>query len=418
MLEYYEMSDQIFGLCSDTTSSNTGKNKGAVSIIIPYALKRPVLWLMCRHHIYERHVAHVMKEIFGPTSSPSKKLYVILQKLWPQIYEDVNKLERIVKFDWSQDAFRPGSLLFKLALDTKEFCITALHKNTFQRGDYKYLCELMAFFLGAELSNFSFKQPGAHHEARFMADCIYLLVIQMTQKYHPADSETVGKNTINHLKVATNYIVFFHGLVFLKSPNASQAPSNDLMAFDIAFQLQTVDEFKEFAAIGNVLYQSLKRHTWYLSPQQVIFALADKDLKTEVKTNMLNKLLSYDIPELKGLIKKRPETKVEIIPTSKLEDFVNEQSYLLFLLLEISKKEILLWKEKGIDACENEEFSQSFTYFSKCVRALAVVNDRAERHIKLIQDFIERTHNEDRLQDTLQVFSSIIRNINVIFSCY
>ena len=173
MLEYYEMSDQIIGLCSDATSSNTGKNKGAVSIIISYALKRPVLWLMCRHHIYERHMAHVMKEIFGPTSSPSKKLYVILQKLWPQIYEDVNKFERIVKFDWSQDAFRPGSLLFKLALDTKEFCITALYKNTFQRGDYKYLCELMAFFLGAELSNFSFKQPGAHHEARFMADCIY-----------------------------------------------------------------------------------------------------------------------------------------------------------------------------------------------------------------------------------------------------
>ena len=185
----------------------------------------------------------------------------------------------------------------------------------------------------------------------------------MTQMYHPADSETVGKNTINHLKVATNYIVFFYGLFFLKSPNASQAPSNDLMAFDIAFQLQTVDEFKEFAAIGKVLYQSLKRHTWYLSPQQVIFALADKDLKTEVKTNMLNKLLSYDIPELKGLIKKRPETKVEIIPTSKVEDFVNEQSYLLFLLLEVSKKEILLWKEKSIDACENEEVSQSLLTF-------------------------------------------------------
>jgi hypothetical protein len=97
-----------------------------------------------------------MKEIFGPTNGPSRKLYVTLQKIWPQIYKDVNKLERIVKFDWTQDAFRPDSLLYKLASDTKEFCITALRESTFQRGDYRYLCELLAFFLGAELPNFSF----------------------------------------------------------------------------------------------------------------------------------------------------------------------------------------------------------------------------------------------------------------------
>jgi len=88
---------------------------------------------------------------------------------------------------------------------------------------------------------------------------------------------------------------------------------------------------------------------------------------------------------------------------STLEDFVNEQSYLLFFLHEIIKEEHLLWKEKGIEAFENGQAPQSFTYFSKCVSQLSVVNDRAERHIKLIQDFIQRTHNEDRLQDTLQV---------------
>jgi hypothetical protein len=237
-----------------------------------------------------------------------------------------------------------------------------------------------------------------------MADCIYLLVIQMTQMYYAVDSESGNISTLSNLKAATNYIVFFHGFFFLKCAMASQAPSNDLMAFNIAFQLQTIDEFKDFAVVGKVLYQSLSRHTWYLSPQQVVFALADKELNVEVKNNMLNKLLSYDVPVLQDLIKKKPESIIEIVPTSKLDDFVNDQSYLLFLLLDISKKELLLWKEKGIEACENEQTSQSFTYFSKCVRTLAVVNDRAERHIKLIQDFVERTRNEDRLRDTLQVF--------------
>ena len=301
-------------MCSDITSSNTGRKKGAISIIVSYALGRPVLWLMCRHHIYERHVAHVMKEIFGPTNGPSRKLYVTLQKIWPQIYKDVNKLERIVKFDWTQDAFTPDSLLYKLALDTKEFCITALSESTFQRGDYRYLCELLAFFLGAELPNFSFKQPGAHHEARFMADCIYLLVIQMTQMYYAVDSESGNISTLSNLKAATNYIVFFHGFFFLKCALASQAPSNDLMAFNIAFQLQTIDKFKDFAVVGKVLYQSLSRHTWYLSPQQVVFALADKELEVEVKNNMLNKLLSYDVPVLQDLIKKNLNLILKLFP--------------------------------------------------------------------------------------------------------
>ncbi|XP_047140548.1 uncharacterized protein LOC124815791 [Hydra vulgaris] len=257
MLEYYEMSDQIIGLCSDTTSSNTGRKKGAISIIISYALGRPVLWLMCRHHIYEKHVAHVIKKIFGQTNSPSRKLYVTFQKIWPQIYESVNKLERIVKFNWTQDAFRHDSLLYKLASNTKEFCTTALGESIFQRGDYRYLCGLLVFFLGAQLPNFSFKQPGAYREARFMANCIYLLVIQMTQMYYLVDSESGNITMLSNLKAATNYIVFFHGFFFLKCAMASQAPSNDLMAFNIAFELQTMDEFKEFAVVGKVLYQSL-----------------------------------------------------------------------------------------------------------------------------------------------------------------
>jgi hypothetical protein len=375
----YEMSDQIIGLCADTTSSNTGKEKGAIRNIVVHALERPILWLMCRHHIDERHVAHVMKVLLGPTKGPSKGLYVKLRELWPHIFQDVKKLERIVKFNWSQDAFRSGTLLHQLALETKEFCSTALKRETFQRGDYKYLCELLAFFLGADIPNFSFKQPGAHHDARFMADSLYLLVLQMTQKYHPSDSETVNAETLKMLQAATNYIVFFHGLFFLKSPMAPQAPSNDLRAFRIAFQLQMVDDFKEFADIEKALNQSLLRHTWYLAPQLVVLALADRELETEVKTRMLNKLLSYDVPEKKDLHKEKPDVHTPVVPMSVLEDFVNEQSYLLFQLLDITKEELLHWKEKGIAACENGGASKSFTYFSKCVSQLAVVNDRAER---------------------------------------
>ena len=32
-----------------------------------------------------------------------------------------------------------------------------------------------------------------------------------------------------------------------------------------------------------------------------------------------------------------------------------------------------------------------------------MVNDRAERHIRLVQDFVAQTHDEGLLQDTMQV---------------
>jgi len=209
------MTDQIIRLCEATTASNTSKDNGANRNIVVHALLRPVLWLMCRHHVYECHIAHVMKVLLGPTKGPSKGLYVKLSELWPRIHEEVNKLERIVKFIWNQAAFRPGTLLHQLELETKEFCTTALHSDTFQRGDSKYLCELLAFFLAADLAKFSFRQPGSHHDAGFMADCLYLLVLQMKQNYHPSKSETVTAYTLNMLKSATNYIVSFNGLFFL-----------------------------------------------------------------------------------------------------------------------------------------------------------------------------------------------------------
>jgi hypothetical protein len=71
---------------------------------------------MCCYHIYERYVAHVMRIIFGATKGPCKTLYIKLHKLWPQIYLEVNKLENIVKFLFSLDAFRPGTMLHQLAV--------------------------------------------------------------------------------------------------------------------------------------------------------------------------------------------------------------------------------------------------------------------------------------------------------------
>lgn len=69
-----------------------------------------------------------------------------------------------------------------MALETLQFGQRALELNTFAHGDYKKVCELFVVYLGGEVNNFLFHQPGACHEARFLADALYLFILQMTKK--------------------------------------------------------------------------------------------------------------------------------------------------------------------------------------------------------------------------------------------
>ena len=63
----------------------------------------------------------------------------------------------------------------------RQYCKKLMNSNTFIKIFKKYLNELVLLFLREELRQFHFRQPGAHYEARFLADCNYLLVIYMNQ---------------------------------------------------------------------------------------------------------------------------------------------------------------------------------------------------------------------------------------------
>lgn len=255
-------------------------------------------------------------------------------------------------------------------------------------------------YLGGEVTNFQFLQPGAHHQARFMADCLYLLTMQMTRNMNP----NLCNSSLKMLSQATDYIVYFHAQYFLKSPLAAQAPMNDLNAFKLCFNLMSTPEYKHnFGQVAKVLHNSLLRHCWYLAPQTVIFSLADEDLETEEKMEILNTLLSYDMPTQYEMSK--PDSPIQICALSSISDFVTEESYLFFNLMNIEKDTIMTWKR---DSLVNESYSNFCSY----IKAMAVVNDRAERHIRLVQDFIGTSHDEDRFQDNLQVIHQNRKDIS------
>ncbi|EFX83568.1 hypothetical protein DAPPUDRAFT_315351 [Daphnia pulex] len=70
-------------------------------------------------------------------------------------------------FDWEV-----SSELTAIGKEVLEWASNCLESDTFPRSDYRELVELTVF-LGGAVFLFSFRKPGAHHHARFMAYSIF-----------------------------------------------------------------------------------------------------------------------------------------------------------------------------------------------------------------------------------------------------
>lgn len=97
LLEHFEVPDQVFAICTDTTATNTGRREGAV-MILTRILHKPLLWLMCRHHMYEIHISHAYKAITGQESkAPRKALYSNFKKRWEEFHLVVSGPEAVTR---------------------------------------------------------------------------------------------------------------------------------------------------------------------------------------------------------------------------------------------------------------------------------------------------------------------------------
>ena len=382
MLEYYEIVDQIIGVCCDTTGSNTGEYSGAV-VYLAELIDRPLLWILCRRHILEVHMSYFMEALTGEkTKGPRRGLNVRLQKAWPEFKLEVDKLENITKYNWK--LLTVGSPLHELACDALKFGKRALALNMFEkRTDYKKLCQLMVFYLGGNVDSFSFHQPGACHEARFMADSLYILTLAMTDSIvnimNMEEREMISK--------AAFFVSICYGPWFLKSYLASKATANDLQSLKSSYHIAD-----QYPNLGNALLKSMQRHGWYLTEQLVVLALSDDDVETGTKISMVDKLLTFDVPNTFSKLKPRLP---QLERSTKLVDLIGPESWMIFSLLNITKEEVESWTE--------DMNKESFQQFSEFTKKLTVVNDCSERNIRLIQDFIDSHKSEDMKQNALHV---------------
>lgn len=149
-LENWGLIENVQALCCDTTSSNTDRLKGAC-ILLEQKLERDILYLPCRHHIFEVVLRSAFKIKIDIASAPDVPIFKRFQKSWPNI--DIKNFHIGLE----------DTYIFQSIEDRKEelttFCINQLQQYQ-PRDDYRELLELTIIFLGQTPPNgIFFKVP-------------------------------------------------------------------------------------------------------------------------------------------------------------------------------------------------------------------------------------------------------------------
>ena len=81
-------------------------------------------------------------------------------------------------FDWQK--YASNTFIIDKAKQSLSCSLWHQQQGTFLRDDYRELNELIVVFLGCQVpAGFEPKMKGVMHEARFMADAIYLLSMEL-----------------------------------------------------------------------------------------------------------------------------------------------------------------------------------------------------------------------------------------------
>ncbi|XP_065654686.1 uncharacterized protein LOC136081307 [Hydra vulgaris] len=397
-LQDCELFDYVDCLSFDTTVTNTGWLKGVCTLIEQWRGKA-LIWMACRHHVYELHIKHFSNVLTGgKASGPKTELFDRLKGNWKSILEKKINYDNLKRFD-SENFF--SSFLEKQASESLTFLQNCLDNDIFPRNDYQYFIKLAVLWLGGKVTKFQFRFPMASHHARFMAQGVYYLTYDLLQpQFSNLCPNIISLQEEKLIYEIASFTALFYVPWFIKAPIPAIAPSLDLKAINEMIQYSEFS-FKPAEAV----LKSLKKHNWYLNERFVVMCLADKCLpvdqlqKIALKLAQTAKPTSYKMGKLNSEIFTDNEKKI----TKNIEDFIGPESWFLFDLLKMTLHETEWLKTSS----SNWEKFSGYIRFKNYVTGLLVVNDCAERAIKLGQDFIETFRNEEDSQANLLVVADL-----------
>lgn len=356
-MEMWNCADNVIGMCFDTTSCNTGCKQGACTLL-ENMLGRKLLWLACRHHMFEVLLSDVFKVCLGPSTGPDVLFFKRFRDKWSQLNNRELQVHEVPLIE------APDSL--------RQFIqdqITQQHP----RDDYLELLQLAAFAVGLP-SQTAVRRPGAMHRARWMAKAIYSLKIELLFSSNQSVLQLTARE-LTGVKRFNRFVVLIYLQSWFTSRTASDAPINDLLLIQ---RLQNYDDEN----LRNVGLRMMERHSWYLTPELATLALFSDLASPDEKAHLVATMQSE-----RGLhvSKQVPRDMSQLVVSTTFFDVTGLDSS----FLDYSSES---WPVIP-------SYQEALTF----VRNIPCVNDSAERGVALVQQFNGSVKNEDQRQFLLQV---------------
>lgn len=380
VLTDWDLTTFVTSLVFDTTSANTGKFQGAATRM-EVLMHRKMFWSGCRHHICELLLGSSWCALFGDSQSPDNEFFKGLQQQW----NTLDKSAPVILPD-IMDKFLLGKRT-KVVTFLSELLVVRNSKGLIPRDDYRESIKLALVMLGnLDLATYNWLRPGAYHKARWMAHLLYA-----PKMYAFADQLGYNEEFVEKLRKFITFTSLIYVPYWMKASQGIDAAVNDLQLSKDLFHLCTEVDYTD---IANAALKTLQRHTWYLSQEMVVFSLFSSKLPSEDKMKMVENLMSFSTEN--ELLLGKPQLP-RITEKTTLPDLVGENSWFLFQVIRAG----IAWLANSPELWETDP---DFNKFRNFVLHLKVVNDLAERGVKICQDFINvLSKNEDTRQNILQV---------------
>jgi hypothetical protein len=371
MAEKWQLTDHVRALVFDTTASNSGWRIGAC-VLLERRLDKKLLMLACRHHVYERILSSVHRELFGVTSGPDNTHFAHFRN---NVWKNINR-EKAFKILQIKDRS------LQLRRDTVIKSLKTILVNKLPRDDYRECAELMLLLLGEKPPRgIHWLRPGACHNARWMPSVIYPAKMFAFSAQAGYDSNMVAK-----LESLCMFNALFYVEKWLSSPAAADAPYNDLKLWHDLHQYSKHDP-----QVAHVAITALERHYWYLTEECVIFALFSDAVAETDKQQIAQRLLRMEQPKIftKGM-----PTFPALNSTSKLLDLIGPNSWFLLCSLGVNTS----WLGQP---AKSWHLDSGYLEAKDFVQHLKVVNDISERAVQLIQSFATTITNDETQKEYL-----------------
>jgi len=415
LLSSWKCGGSVVNMTFDTTASNTG-HVSAACVTIQQRLGRALLWSACRHHIGEVILSHVFDDMKIETSkSPEVTLFTRFRKhfqllgshrsasLHSSSTATSETVERLSLFDNTEFDETARDLVDRLRTSVLEL---SRSQQSLCRDDYLEFVELCIVFLDGEgekeaPKQITFKRPGALHKARWMAKLIYSIKICLFEQQIrelPRGTITTSQQILK-LRNFVNFVTLVYSSWWMSCDSVKDAPWNDLKFYQSILAYAVVNPEISQSAI-----RAFKRHLWYLTAEMIPFALWSDKVPEDDRRALADKLLALKpdnaliTPQHRfgtGFGKPRfPNDTITISTT--LADLVGPDSWFIFYSLQLDSEFLI---HDVADWVNLASFNGSLINLN----AINVVNDCAERGVKLSSDFLASSKGEGHYQNVLQV---------------